>query len=154
MILHFTGTTWTRERSGTGPIRAIWGTSATDIFSDNCHYDGTTWTYMDMTTHRVWDIWGTSASDVYLVNASQVVKHYDGTTWERIYVHPTSTWLRGMWGEADTNMYVVGDDGLIVHYSCSRPVPDIELPLKIVLLILFPVSCWILLNFFRQSTQG
>ena len=88
VILHYDGTDWNEEQSGTGEdLNDVWGTSATDVYAVGkggtiLHFDGTLWSPMESgTTLQLLDVWGTSATDVYAAGAAGTVLHFDGNGW-------------------------------------------------------------------------
>jgi hypothetical protein len=69
-------------------LRAIWGTSASDIFAVGdsgtaLRYDGLTWQALPTATTRdLRALWGRGPTDVYAVGDSGTVLRYDGSGWK------------------------------------------------------------------------
>ncbi|QTA83005.1 CalX-like domain-containing protein [Desulfonema limicola] len=94
VILRYSGTVWEKMNADIDKfpdIRAIWGTSGSDIFaagSDGIilHYNGgNAWHKMESNTDaHLYDIWGSSGSDVFAAGSFGLVMHYDGSTWKKM----------------------------------------------------------------------
>jgi|GEM_PF-6922037 len=121
-ILHYDGTSW---ESMTSPIEigeyescwlnSIWGTS-----SDNIYTVGFYRTELDPITQE------------------SVILHYNGSEWARVdiysdiqwlparyfqgsgYIHSSLAWLTDIWGSSASDIYVVGNLGVILHYDGSN----------------------------------
>ena len=129
------GVTWTPSFEGIPgnplPARAMWGSSATDIFvvgdhsilnSDKAlilHYDGFAWTVMDSgTIEDLFAVWGASESDVFAVGTNGTILYYDGSNWSAMESE-TSEKLTDVWGSAHDNVFAVGNNGTMLHYNGS-----------------------------------
>ncbi len=106
-------------------LRAVWGTSSTDVFAVGAggtilRYDGTVWSTMASETGTVFEgVWGTSSSDIYAVGNAypgELFRHYDGTTWSEVQ-SIVGVPLGGVWGASPTEVYVVSGQGAIFHYD-------------------------------------
>ncbi len=127
-IYHFDGTVWTAMDSGTkATLYAIWGSSTSDIWAvgsatAHTHYNGSAWSsspFPLMITYT--GLWGTSASNIYIacvnvMTASGLVRHYDGSSWSTLTA-PNGPPLNGIWGSSNFDIFVVGDEGTILHYG-------------------------------------
>jgi hypothetical protein len=51
--------------------------------------------------------------------AGGFIVHFDGQAWSRMEVPPTPNGFRDVWGSSSSDVYAVGDDG-ILHYDGSR----------------------------------
>lgn len=126
--LHYDGTDWAQMDTGlpastTFPSN-VWGSAATGIFiaGDDgliLYYDGTAWTQMDTGIYDYIDcIWGSASDDVYALSGwDGIIFHYDGESWTQVTIAPDSISLNGIWGSSATNIFIVGDDGLIIHHG-------------------------------------
>jgi hypothetical protein len=130
-ILHFDGTNWVPEASGTTrPLSAIWGSSATDIFAVGAagtilHSDGTGWQPQSSgTTLLLADVQGASAKDVFAVGAFGTILHYDGVTWTS-QSSGTTSWLFGIWVSSDGQAFAVGDS-TILHFDGMKWSPQLS----------------------------
>jgi hypothetical protein len=160
-ILHYDGQRWAPMAVQPPPLsdpqsatlRAIWGTSATDVFAVGSwfdgihvngyavHYDGTRWTRMDLGAVeflRLSDVWGSSPTDVYAVGQlvpydsppeddRAVILHYDGHTWSEV-LRDGSVAFAYIWGTSATDVYATGSsgpNGAVWHYNGSgwSPMP-------------------------------
>jgi len=123
-ILHYDGTAWRAESSGTDRNLAdVWGTAANDVFAVGggviLHYDGATWGTQLLPDAALAAVWGSSATDVYAVGSSGTLLHYDGTTWTQ-QTSGTSDPLLEIWGGAPNDIYAVGSRDSIWHYDAKR----------------------------------
>ncbi|HBI14961.1 MAG TPA: hypothetical protein DDY20_05530 [Desulfobulbaceae bacterium] len=139
--LLFNGSSWSPMASNsTRSLRSVWGnTSGTRFFAVGSYgtilcYDGSSWTNMiSKTNAQLEDVWGSSETDVFAVgDASMVgttryytVLHFNGTDWSRMGGTPVvpadqSGRLKGIWGSSASNIWAVGDDGIILHYNGSN----------------------------------
>jgi hypothetical protein len=138
-ILHFNGVLWSDEiQSGTtNNLRAIWGSGTNDIYvvgdkGTILHYDGSNWSSMDSgTTAWLLGVWGTSDKNLYAVGGyydgegiwfdlnswdGGAILHYDGTNWSEIQ-GDISYRLTSIWGTSASNIYTVGAQATILHYT-------------------------------------
>jgi hypothetical protein len=125
----YSGTNWAEMTSPTSSnLRAIWGTSASDIFAVGfdgaiLHYDGSSWTKMNANTSTYfYGVWGSSSSDVYAVGhpifkADESIFHYDGSSWKKM-PPPHTSYLNAVWGTSKSDVWVVGKTH-ILHYDGS-----------------------------------
>jgi photosystem II stability/assembly factor-like uncharacterized protein len=58
-------------------------------------------------------VWSTSPSDTYLVGVGGTVQHFNGTEWQQLPT-PVITTLRSVYGTTAQNVYVVGDNGVVL----------------------------------------
>jgi hypothetical protein len=82
--------------------RALWGTSATDLFAVGAqgtilHYDGS------------------SATDVFTVGPS--IYHFNGTSWSSMVAPSNQLGYRKVWGASANDVFVIGGYGTIYHYG-------------------------------------
>ena len=113
-VYHWNGTSWSTVSAGISGVRAIWGTSPSDVWiggtgGNVVHWNGTSWSAPILVGNTdVGGIWGTSTSDVYLVNRAGSIWHFNGTNWVR-YRNPADSYV-GVWGSSRTDVWVVGAD--------------------------------------------
>lgn len=123
-ILHYDGTSWTGQASGTtANLNAVWGDRATgEVFAvgDNgtvLTYDGNAWHPQTSGSAKgLTAIWGTSFHNVFAVGGAGTVIHFDGTSWAAQNSGTTNT-LLGVWGNADNSAFAVGEGGTIARYN-------------------------------------
>jgi len=139
-IAHYNGTTWSEspdiediDISADG----IWGSSGTDVYAvgsywhqgAKSHYNGINWstTLTEETYISYSDIWGSSPSDIwvtgnaYLVGTGDYIgfmEHFNGTSWSQSGFYYNKH-LYGVWGSLVSDVFIVGDSGLIIHYNGS-----------------------------------
>jgi hypothetical protein len=132
-ILHWDGYEWEAISRREKPedfvhiTYGIWGSAADDIYVVDglrCikHYDGKSWRKIRHTEHDVMSIWGTASDNVYAVGRANFyasILHYNGNEW--IEMGPKdpilNIYLNDVWGSSENDIYIVGDEGVILHYS-------------------------------------
>jgi hypothetical protein len=100
----------------------IWGVSETDIFIGGnsgilAYYDGNNW--LDFTSPEnvyINDIWGTSLDNVFALDYRTILR-FDGKEWIKTGIDTNDKSLFGIWGSSETDIFVVGEDGIILHYT-------------------------------------
>jgi photosystem II stability/assembly factor-like uncharacterized protein len=129
-ILHFDGSQWRAQSSGTSyHLHALWGSAANNVFAVGnagliLHYDGSTWVAMPSgTAAALYAVWGRGGDDVYAAGEGGSVLHFDGSQWQTV-VAPGSLSglpLRGIWGSAGGELFVVGGTefggGVLLRYA-------------------------------------
>ncbi len=137
LVLRYDGARWTRLRPG-GPASFWWvsGTSSTDVWLVGekgriTHYDGRAFVeYPPLTTSTLYGVWAASPSDAYAVGGkaeggsgpdNDVLLHWNGTAWAReslpVQAGQEGRALFKVWGRSASDVYVVGEAGLIWHRS-------------------------------------
>ncbi len=128
-ILRYNGLIWSAMTSGTATyLNTVWGMSSIDVLAAGAastivQYDGIgiTWSTSGqgtMPTFDVNDIWSAPGSDVILVGNGGNIGHDNGTGWKPMPSGTTDD-LSGLWGFAPNDMYAVGRNGTILHYTNS-----------------------------------
>jgi hypothetical protein len=137
-IVHYDGASWSPMTSGTpNDLTGIWGNGGSDVFvvgypSVVLHYDGSLWSTVasipDTEYGGLACVWGTSPSDVFAAGyeggQNGVILHYDGTAWLVQWTAGVSlgvSEIRGVWGIASTNDFVVGESSA----NNAAPFPPI-----------------------------
>ena len=144
LIFHFDGSSWQRMPV-TGDVLPslsdVWGSSATDVWavgrdetvdpSDGVvlHYDGASWRPVLQHEGLVPNgVWASSATDVFVAGfqvdesdsgeftVAGSVWHYDGATWTSMPL-PSASVLNEIWGSSATDVFAVGEDGVVLHYD-------------------------------------
>ncbi len=107
--------------------RAIWGSSADDIFvvgGDIRHYDGFNWETMTNPSDKsLYGVWGSGPDNVYAVGREYstsvgVIVHYNGTSWN-IVEDDLPVGFLGIWGSGPDDIYAVGLGHNAYHYTGS-----------------------------------
>ncbi|HJP61728.1 MAG TPA: Ig-like domain-containing protein [Gemmatimonadaceae bacterium] len=124
-ILHFDGTNWNAEASGTTTdLYAVWG-SGTSVFAVGnsgtiLYNDGTGWhTQSTNVTVPLLAVWGASPTDVFAVGTAGAILHFDGVSWTS-EASGTGEVLRAVWGSAGNSVFVVGDNATIEFYNGTK----------------------------------
>ena len=111
--------------SGSRTLYAVSGSSGTDVYAVGSngsvlHNTGTnSWVSQTSNTSvTLRDVWADSpasgySADAYAVGDNGTVQHYNGSTWINMPA-PVSTRFRSVYGTSATNLYVVGDNGVVL----------------------------------------
>lgn len=117
--------------------RGLWGTAANNVYAANhtgiLRYNGTSWSHQAPVRWRsMHDVWGSSAANVWGVGDKGEMVRWDGTAWTlhrydgtsvtqpplSDFATPASAYtLRGVWGSSVTNVFAVGDSGVVLRYN-------------------------------------
>src|SRR5207253_8525905 len=119
-ILHYDGTSWTPQTSGTTQeLNGVWGSGATDVFAVGDRgtillYDGTNWTTQRTGTAADFfkGVWGSGPTDVFAfgydrANAANLLLHDNGVSWSA-QASGTGCGLSGLWGRGAADVWAVG----------------------------------------------
>ena len=126
-ILHYDGSSWSSQTSGTvNNLYSVWGSSASDVFAVGAlgtilHYNGSSWSSQTSgTTKNLYGVWGDGSNDVFAVGASGTILYSsdNGSTWTS-QTSGTTKNLYGVWGTASNNVFAVGASGTILQYASS-----------------------------------
>jgi hypothetical protein len=126
-IIFGNGLTWTDQTNGSVDSRlyGVFGNTTTDNYAvgDDGAVEhtanGTSWSKQTSGTGtRIRGAWADAPTapytgDAYAVGNNGTVQHYNGTTWLNMPTSVTGT-LRGVFGTSSTNLYVVGDNGVVL----------------------------------------
>jgi hypothetical protein len=133
LVVHYDGTAWTPQTSGTTQhLNAVWGSGSgtgAAIFAVGnggtiLSFDGTSWqAQASGTTQPLYGIWGTSPSDVFAVGGGGTILHYDGSAWTAQSSGSTQA-LRAVWGNSASLVYAVGDASTILRYDGTSWTPQ------------------------------
>ncbi len=136
-ICYFNGISWSFSISPTGEdLHGIWGSSYTNIYAVGSsgvilHYDGS-WSQMTSpAAERLEDAWGSSSSNIFAVGSPRLVgstRYYtilrwNGSSWSVMSTSSVpagkSGILRSVWGSSGSDVFAVGDDGVVLRYNGS-----------------------------------
>jgi len=148
-VVHYDGTEWRSMNvdtavafiNGPGIIRGFWGTSDANLYavggSSIVHYNGTTWTILfdGVVAGGLRSVWGASDTTVFMAGGECYLVRYNGTGFFGSW-YPASrdcgqlsdlrfggyVALNAIWGASDTDVFVVGGNGIIgfiAHYDGS-----------------------------------
>lgn len=124
----------TPDREGS---RGAWGAASNNVYVANhtglLRYNGTSWTHQAPVRWRsLYDVWGSAANNVWAVGDKGEMVRYDGTSWSLFRYDGTSVssaplsnfatparsyTLRGVWGSSASNVFAVGDSGVVLRYN-------------------------------------
>jgi hypothetical protein len=107
-------------------LRAIWGTSPTDVWVVGeapaaLHWDGQAWNEMPFGLSRpgtLNGVWASGPRDVFAVGAEGAVLHFDGGSWSRMTV-PTDRDLVAVAGRSASDVYALAQS------SSDREAPQL-----------------------------
>jgi hypothetical protein len=122
-LARFDGTAWTEITMGgaTTTYSAMWGTSVSDVYaagftgttSTVLHYDGATWSAVAVpNAGQLAAIWG-AGGEVFAAGTS--ILHATSGTFTLAAAPPITA--RSIWGSSPTDVFVVGDGGVILHWD-------------------------------------
>lgn len=131
---------WTSVAPAEMESRAIWGASATNLYTAThtgvAHYDGTSWSFVDAVRWRdLSDVTGFSANDVWAVGTNGTILRWNGTAWSAWMFDGTSVSplplgvfdpparriaLRGVWGASSSSLVAVGDSGTVLVFDGTQ----------------------------------
>lgn len=124
-VCFYDGTAWRRyPQVGTVSITGVWGSSEKDTWSMTSfgrfyHWQNQTWDLAGLSEADTYHhgLWGTG-STLYAVGNYGVVAQQQGTrlTWPGIQTRVRQT-LRGIWGESQRSLWVVGAEGIILNFQ-------------------------------------
>lgn len=114
--------TWVSYSLGTKPNRGVSGTSVTDVYvvGDNGvqHFDGTAWTLEASPTVKVNAVSAFSGGAWACGNEGEVLQRAADGTWSALDTGKVANFY-GIYAASDSNVTVVGDQGVIMHYDGS-----------------------------------
>jgi hypothetical protein len=123
-LWHYDGSDWSPVSTPSTELRAIWGSSADDVWATApehiLHFDGTSWSTFDSgpSTPSIHHLWGRGPDDVWAAGSFGTVWHWDGATWSFVASPTTgaqsSVHLTGIAGTADEE-WIVGPDGELLR---------------------------------------
>ena len=124
-VLHFDGTSWSRQTSGVDrDLWGVWGNSPDDVWAVGgngredgqatvIRFDGMTWSAvmqpdLERASVFAWfKVWGTSSTDVWFVGQRGAVMHWDGSVLTEVLVGLGDD-LISVWGTGPDNVVIVG----------------------------------------------
>lgn len=134
LLMHWNGSTWREVDSEMGTLfdfDDLWGTRKDDVWAVGStstsersllHYDGTRWRRiapdeaLEASFSMSWEGVWSGGSNTWIVGGSGLVARWDGTTWtQELQADFTAPTLRDVWGPSETDVWAVGDDGVIVR---------------------------------------
>ncbi|MDF2695522.1 MAG: hypothetical protein K0S65_3905 [Labilithrix sp.] len=123
------GLTWAEIDSHSSvTLRALWGSSASDVWAVGdlgtirhvTSADATDWQSVASPTREdLRAVWGFAADDVWAVGDAGTILHYDGHAWTTtLAAFPAGKKpaLYGVWGSARDDVWIVGN-GIALHYT-------------------------------------
>lgn len=124
-VYHFDGVDWTPSQLGSQDIlHGVWASGPHDVFvvgrmGTILHYDGADWASMEGQEERsswfLWDVWGSGPDNVFAVGYPGIL-HYDGSSWTEMESGTDET-LFQVWGRSGTDVYAVGEGGVVLHFD-------------------------------------
>jgi hypothetical protein len=125
-ILHFDGKSWNEENVSTSSnLNGVWGASASMVYAvgDNglvLHYDGERWTDDSPVSDILHAVWcGSGAKCLAVGQDTSVLSRTNSGAWISDNSMGRIGSLRGVWAAGESDIYVVGDFGTILHNDGS-----------------------------------
>ncbi len=114
---------WAAMESGTTQfLRAVWGSSATNVFAVGdsgtvLHYDGQLWSRTRIAADlRLTDVWGASGTDVFVTSSDDSIYHFDGRAWGVAALTGLQSFT-SVWGTSGTDVFVGTLFGGVVYFN-------------------------------------
>ncbi|HKP52206.1 MAG TPA: S-layer homology domain-containing protein [Chloroflexia bacterium] len=122
-ILHWDGTSWLGVSGpNIGPLNAVEAIAPDDVWAASdtgfIHWDGAQWSIVPA-AQGAKAISGFASDNVWAVGSA--IQHWNGIAWELDpYPFPALGQLRSMSALSVNNIWAVGDDSLVLHYTDQR----------------------------------
>jgi hypothetical protein len=118
-------------------VNIVHGSGPSDVYAARSdsgeipHFDGSAWQLIRSEVKQFKDIWASSATDAYAVGVGSdaynlgmgprwsALWHFDGETWTRENPGVGCHELNAVWTADPDNVFVTGNDGLILRYPCK-----------------------------------
>lgn len=117
--------------------RGLWGSAANNVYAANhtgmLQYNGSAWSHVAPLRWRsLYDVWGSAANNVWGVGEKGELVRWDGSAWTLFRYDGTSVaprplgdfnvpasafTLRGVWGSSASNVFAVGDSGVVLRFN-------------------------------------
>jgi hypothetical protein len=135
--MHFDGKSWSPVSLGAPVPLLNWchAFSSSDVAMVGnsgtvLHFDGNAWNLQATpTTQNLWGVWGASPSDLWsvggdgLADGQATLLHWDGSQWSSVTLPALQKvgvdQLLKVWGTSASNVYVVGQRGVVLHFDGS-----------------------------------
>lgn len=130
-ILHFDGTSWTKDVYQPGfRVSGLWGSGPRDVWAFSgaavgpgsgaryAHFDGTAWADAVISgpaNARNDAMWGSAANDIWSVGDG--LMHWNGATWTRDPKFSSGTRFYGVWGTGPSDFWAVREDSTVWHFD-------------------------------------
>jgi hypothetical protein len=134
-VIHYDGEIWRKmETPTTQRLYAVWGTGPDKIFAagkygNMIQFDGNQWhlvNHFPISDH-VMSMWG-HGNRFYAAGNNGTLSFYDGNDWQ-LMVSPCISDIHAMWGRSNTDIFIGGANGSILHYPYQIPKTiQFELP--------------------------
>ncbi|KPA17730.1 hypothetical protein MHK_002052, partial [Candidatus Magnetomorum sp. HK-1] len=126
-LLKYNGTTWANQNWDTSGnnLRGIFGFDENNIVIVGDWglvriYNGSTWQPYDVGNTYLSGVWGSSPDNIYAcgsIYGTSYIHRFNGTSWSQVYSTSAVNGLYAIWGTSENKVYVVGNDGYIIHYD-------------------------------------
>jgi hypothetical protein len=125
---HYTGSTWSTTTLSTQLLSSVWiggpndGWAVGDGFAVH-RFNGTTWQQVASPlaygSNRAVAVWGRTTNDVWAVGwavGHRSIIHFDGAGWQ-LTGPVLNVTFQDVWASSSSDVWVVGTQGTILHYS-------------------------------------
>ena len=119
-IAQYDGFLWKRVDSPVSEdLAAVWGSASEGVFAAGANgcvlrYENDSWTRLGTPTNNyLYGVWGSGGEGhVWIVGEWGTLLTWDRRLWSQDFV--TRRWLRGIWSPGKGQVYVVGNNGLVL----------------------------------------
>ena len=122
-VERFASGTWTQlpNTMTTTTLRAVWGTSATNVYAVGgagttgtvIHYNGSSWTASTVGAATLDAVWGSGPNDIYVGGAAGIYHSTDGSTWTP--QGSSTSAIQSIWGSSATDVFETVTSVGILH---------------------------------------
>jgi hypothetical protein len=138
-VRHWDGSSWTAPSPGTtATLASVWGLPSGDVYAAGqtsgfkgtvAHWDGAAWTVTTLppSMMNINGVWASATNDVFVVGlvigGGPTIYRYNGSTWSSMTLPgglSSGTNLYGISGTGGSDVWVVGENGTMVHYDGTK----------------------------------
>ena len=131
-ILHYDGSSWSNETIAAANLKAIYGTSSTNVVAVGdkdyhtgviMNFDGTSWQRTERTNDTFDSVWISPDNEVFIAGVEHyytygaIVEYHDAEGWHRMRTDNNGYHAYGIWGTLSNNVYVAFGDGSLMHFD-------------------------------------
>ena len=126
-VIYYDGNSWQIMETPTSErLYTIWGNGLNQIFAAGKYgsmiqFDGHQWNKVNNfpRSEHVMSMWGIG-NRYYAAGKNGMLCAYDGTDW-KLMASPCDADIHSVWGKSDTDIFIGGSNGSILHYPYQIP---------------------------------